>query len=73
MPTQPEPAQSAIDMLDLALGSADMVRRCLDELSEPDRALVSVDVLVGRAESCLDDVISTLRRLRIRIADLEGR
>jgi len=69
MPIQPE---SAIEMLDLALGRVDMVRTCLDELRRPDVALVPAHVLITRAESCMDDVLTALHRLRVRIADLEA-
>jgi hypothetical protein len=72
MPTQPEPSQSAVDLLDHALGRVDMVRACLDELRRPDAALVPAQTLVERAESCLDDVLSALRSLRPRIATLEA-
>jgi hypothetical protein len=73
MPAQSEPSQSAIDLLDLALGRVDMVRVCLDELRRPEAALVPAQTLVERAEACLDDVVSTLRGVRFRIADREAR
>jgi hypothetical protein len=72
MPTQPEPSQSAVDLLDHALGRVDMVRACLDELRRPDAALVASQTLVERAESCLDDVLSALRSLRRRLTTPEA-
>jgi hypothetical protein len=72
MRTQPEPSQSAVELLDHALGRVDMVRGCLEELRRPDAALVSAQALVERAESCLDDVLGALRRLRVRVAALEA-
>jgi hypothetical protein len=63
---------SILDDLDHALGRVDMLRTCLDELRRPDAALVPVQTLVERAESCLDDVLSALRSLRVRVAALEA-
>lgn len=40
MPTQPEPSQSAVSVLDEALADLHLIRACLDELREPGAALV---------------------------------
>jgi hypothetical protein len=69
--TESEPSQNAVDLLDLALGRVDMARGCLDELRQPQTALVSTQTLIERAESCLDDVVGALRSARVRVADLE--
>jgi hypothetical protein len=70
MPPQPEPSQSAVELLGHALGRLELAGTCLDEVRHPETALRSPDVLVERVQGCLDEVITTLRTLRVRIADL---
>jgi hypothetical protein len=71
MPTEPESSDSTVSVLDNILADLDLVRACLGELRRPDAALVPAHTLVERAESCLDDVCTALRRLRVRVADQE--
>ena len=67
MPAQAEPSQSAVDLLDLALGRVEILHTILGDLGEPSIALASRAVLVERAEGCLDDVVGALRSLRVRL------
>jgi hypothetical protein len=62
MPTQP----------DHALGRVEILRTVLGDLREPSTALASREVLVERAESCLDDLVGALRNVRVYVADLES-
>jgi hypothetical protein len=70
MPTQPEPSQSAVSVLDEALADLDLVRDCLDELRQPGAAIAAPQTLIERAETRVDAIAAALRRLRVRVVDL---
>jgi hypothetical protein len=72
MPTQPEPSQSAVSLLDEALADTVLVRACVEGLRQPDAAIASPQALAERAERLLDGITAALRSARVRVADAEG-